>query len=30
MVRTRYAPDKGLQARMGLTMFLLGSSSWPL
>jgi len=24
MVRTRYAPDKGLQARMGLTMFLLG------
>ena len=24
MVRTRYAPDRGLQARMGLTMFLLG------
>jgi heat shock protein HtpX len=24
MVKTRYAPDKGLQARMGLTMFLLG------
>jgi heat shock protein HtpX len=24
MVQTRYAPDKGLQARMGLTMFLLG------
>ncbi len=24
MVRTRYAADKGLQARMGLTMFLLG------
>ena len=24
MVRTRYAPDKGLQARMGLTMFVLG------
>jgi len=24
MVRTRYAPDKGLVARMGLTMFLLG------
>jgi heat shock protein HtpX len=23
-VRTRYAPDRGLQARMGLTMFLLG------
>ena len=24
MVQTRYAPDRGLQARMGLTMFLLG------
>jgi heat shock protein HtpX len=24
MVRTRYAPDRGLQARMGLTLFLLG------
>src|SRR5690349_24590563 len=24
MVRTRYAPDRGLQARMGLTMFVLG------
>ncbi len=24
MVRTRYAADRGLQARMGLTMFLLG------
>jgi heat shock protein HtpX len=24
MVRTRYAPDRGLQARMGLTIFLLG------
>jgi heat shock protein HtpX len=24
MVKTRYAPDRGLQARMGLTMFLLG------
>jgi heat shock protein HtpX len=24
MVRTRYAPDRGLQARMGLTMFMLG------
>jgi heat shock protein HtpX len=24
MVRTRYAVDRGLQARMGLTMFLLG------
>jgi heat shock protein HtpX len=24
MVRTRYAPDRGLQTRMGLTMFLLG------
>jgi heat shock protein HtpX len=24
MVRTRYAPDRGLQARMGLTVFLLG------
>ena len=24
MVRTRYAPDRGLLARMGLTMFLLG------
>ena len=24
MVQTRYAPDKGLQARMGLTMFMLG------
>jgi heat shock protein HtpX len=24
MVRTRYAPDRGLQARMGLTMFTLG------
>jgi heat shock protein HtpX len=24
MARTRYAPDKGLVARMGLTMFLLG------
>jgi heat shock protein HtpX len=24
MVRTRYAPDRGLVARMGLTMFLLG------
>ena len=24
MVRTSYAPDRGLQARMGLTMFLLG------
>jgi heat shock protein HtpX len=24
MARTRYAPDRGLQARMGLTMFLLG------
>ena len=24
MVRTRFAPDRGLQARMGLTMFLLG------
>jgi heat shock protein HtpX len=24
MVTTRYAPDRGLQARMGLTMFLLG------
>jgi heat shock protein HtpX len=24
MVRTRYAPDRGLSARMGLTMFLLG------
>ena len=24
MVHTRYAPDRGLQARMGLTMFLLG------
>ena len=24
MVRTRYAPDRGLQERMGLTMFLLG------
>jgi heat shock protein HtpX len=24
MVRSRYAPDRGLQARMGLTMFLLG------
>jgi heat shock protein HtpX len=24
MVRTRYAPDRGLQARMGMTMFLLG------
>ena len=23
-MRTRYAPDRGLQARMGLTMFLLG------
>jgi heat shock protein HtpX len=25
MARTRYAPDKGLIARMGLTMFLLGA-----
>jgi heat shock protein HtpX len=24
MVQTRYAPDRGLQARMGLTMFVLG------
>jgi heat shock protein HtpX len=24
MVKTRYAPDRGLQVRMGLTMFLLG------
>jgi heat shock protein HtpX len=24
MVKTRYAPDRGLQARMGLTMFVLG------
>ena len=24
MTRTRYAPDRGLTARMGLTMFLLG------
>ncbi len=24
MVKTRYAPDRGLTARMGLTMFLLG------
>ena len=24
MVQTRYAPDRGLQARMGLTLFLLG------
>ena len=24
MAKNRYAPDKGLQARMGLTMFLLG------
>ena len=24
MAKTRYAPDKGLTARMGLTMFLLG------
>ncbi|MGH8869374.1 MAG: zinc metalloprotease HtpX [Actinomycetes bacterium] len=24
MARTRYAPDRGLSARMGLTMFLLG------
>ncbi|HEV2373818.1 MAG TPA: zinc metalloprotease HtpX [Streptosporangiaceae bacterium] len=24
MVHSRYAPDRGLQARMGLTMFLLG------
>ena len=24
MAKTRYAPDRGLIARMGLTMFLLG------
>ena len=24
MVKTRYAPDRGLQARMWLTMFVMG------